>query len=77
MFAVAVELLARRYTAMQFNDRSEPEWPPHPARLFYAMVAAWADADEPDEAEHAALPNWYLSQPRHRVLSLRAFVALS
>lgn len=55
MFAVAVELLCGRYTAMQFNDRTRPEWPPHPARLFSAMVAAWADADEPDPAERSAL----------------------
>jgi len=55
MFAIAVELLSCRYTAMQFNDRSAPEWPPHPARLFSAMVAAWADDDEPDPAERSAL----------------------
>ncbi|HEY6315105.1 MAG TPA: type I-U CRISPR-associated protein Csb2 [Streptosporangiaceae bacterium] len=55
MFAIAVELLTGRYTAMQFNDRDRPEWPPHPARLFSAMVAAWADADEPDPAERSAL----------------------
>jgi CRISPR-associated protein Csb2 len=55
MFAIAVELLAERYTATQFNDRNNPEWPPHPARLFSAMVAAWADSDEPDRAERAAL----------------------
>ncbi len=55
MFAIAIELLAGRYTATQFNDRSQPEWPPHPARLYSAMVAAWADSDEPDTAERAAL----------------------
>jgi CRISPR-associated protein Csb2 len=55
VFAIAIELLAERYTAMQFNDRSQPEWPPHPARLYSAMVAAWADSDEPDPAERAAL----------------------
>ncbi|WP_300613165.1 type I-U CRISPR-associated protein Csb2 [Trebonia sp.] len=55
MFAIAVELLAGRYTATQFNDRSQPEWPPHPARLFSALVAAWADSEEPDPGERAAL----------------------
>jgi CRISPR-associated protein Csb2 len=55
MFAIAVDLLCGRYTATQFNDRTRPEWPPHPARLFSAMVAAWADADEPDPAERSAL----------------------
>ncbi|MGH3224072.1 MAG: type I-G CRISPR-associated protein Csb2, partial [Streptosporangiaceae bacterium] len=55
MFAIAVELLSGRYTATQFNDRNRPEWPPHPARLFSAMVAAWADNDNPDPAERSAL----------------------
>lgn len=55
MFAVAIELLAGRYGATRFNDRTEPEWPPHPARLFSAMVAAWADNDDPDPVERSAL----------------------
>lgn len=55
MLAIAIELLAGRYTATQFNDRSRPEWPPHPARLYSAMVAAWADSDNPDPGERAAL----------------------
>jgi CRISPR-associated protein Csb2 len=62
MFAIAVELLCSRYTATHFNDRSRAEWPPHPARLFSAMTAAWADADEPDPAERAAM-QWLESQP--------------
>src|SRR5579875_688571 len=61
MFAIAVELLAGRYTATQFNDRNQAEWPPHPARLFSAMVAAWADSDEPDPAERHA-PRWLEDQ---------------
>lgn len=49
---IEVELLAGTYAATQFDDRNAVEWPPHPARLFSAMVAAWADADESaDEAE--------------------------
>jgi CRISPR-associated protein Csb2 len=55
MFGIAVELLCGRYTATQFNDRTKPEWPPHPARLLSAMVAAWADSDAPDAGERAAL----------------------
>lgn len=63
MFAIAVELLCERYTATHFNDRSESEWPPHPARLFSAMTAAWAYADEPDQAEHEALEWLERQQP--------------
>jgi CRISPR-associated protein Csb2 len=55
VFAIAIELLAGRYTATQFNDRSRPEWPPHPARLYSAMVAAWTDSDDPDPDQRAAL----------------------
>ena len=55
MFAIAVELLAGRYTATQYNNRNEAEWPPHPARLYLAMVASWADSDDPDPRERTAL----------------------
>lgn len=58
MLAVQVELLTGRYVATRFNDRDRAEWPPHPARVFSAAVAAWADADEPDERERAALRWW-------------------
>ena len=52
---VEVNFLTGRFVATRHNDRREPEWPPHPARLFSALVDAWADADEPDHAERAAL----------------------
>ena len=61
MWAIAVELLAGRYTAMQFNDRTTAEWPPHPARLFSAMVATWADSDSPSDVERNAL-KWLEAQ---------------
>jgi CRISPR-associated protein Csb2 len=76
VFAISIELLAERYTATQFNDRSRAEWPPHPARPFSAMVAAWADNDEPDPAERDAL-RWleeqapaamHVSEGRERVV---------
>lgn len=58
MLAVQVELLTGRYVATQFNDRNRAEWPPHPARLFSAAVAAWADLDEPNDGERTALRWW-------------------
>ncbi len=54
-FGVEVNFLTGRFVATSHNDRRLPEWPPHPARLFSALVAAWADADEPDESEREAL----------------------
>lgn len=58
MLTVQVELLTGRYVATRFNNRNRVEWPPHPARLFSAAVAIWADADEPDPAERSALVWW-------------------
>lgn len=55
MLAVAVDLLTGRYGATEYNDRGRAEWPPHPARLFTALVAAWADSDHPAPEERAAL----------------------
>jgi CRISPR-associated protein Csb2 len=61
MLAVALDLLTGRYGATEYNDRGRAEWPPHPARLFSALVAAWADAEQPDPGERAALL-WLESQ---------------
>lgn len=54
-FAIEVNLLTGRYVATSHNDRRRSEWPPHPARLFSALVSTWADADEPDLEERRAL----------------------
>lgn len=45
MFAITIELLGGSYVATAYNDRDRGEWPPHPARLFSALVATWADGD--------------------------------
>ena len=60
-FGIEVNFLTCRFVATSHNDRRQAEWPPHPARLFSALVAAWAEADEPDELERAAL-EWLESQ---------------
>lgn len=62
MLTVALHLLTGRYGATEYNDRTRPEWPPHPARLFSALVAAWADAEESNPDERAALA-WLECQP--------------
>ncbi len=49
---VEIELLTGRYVAARFNDRARAEWPPHPARWFSAVVAAWAAGSRsPAEAD--------------------------
>lgn len=55
MLAIAVTFLTGRYVATAHNDRSSAEWPPHPARLFSALVAAWAAAEELSVAGQAVL----------------------
>ena len=60
-FGIEVNFLTGRFVATCHNDRRQPEWPPHPARLYSALVAAWADADEPNRSERAAL-EWLESQ---------------
>lgn len=58
MLAIHVDLLAGRYAASAYNDRQTAEWPPHPARLFSALVATWGEGDPHDNtgnAERAAL----------------------
>lgn len=50
MIAIELELLSGRYIATAYNDREAAEWPPHPARLFSALVDAWA-AGEPTSGE--------------------------
>ncbi len=40
MLVLEVELLTGRYVAKQYDDHAGAEWPPHPARVFSALVAA-------------------------------------
>lgn len=51
MLALEIELLTGAYRAA-LPDGSGPEWPPHPERIFSALVQAWADGgQQPDERE--------------------------
>lgn len=54
-FGIEVNFLTGRYVATSYNNRRQCEWPPHPSRLFSALVATWADADEPDLGERETL----------------------
>jgi CRISPR-associated protein Csb2 len=62
MLALRIEYLMGRCVATSYNDRTTAEWPPHPARVLSAFVAAWADGDPPDAFERDAL-DWLASQP--------------
>jgi len=55
MLAIEIELLTGRYAATAHNDRGRGEWPPHPARFYSALVAAFYDREDADQAEREAL----------------------
>lgn len=57
---IEVNFLTGRYVATYHNDRGRSEWPPHPARLFSALVASWAE-DGGDLEERKAL-EWLEAQ---------------
>ncbi len=69
-----VSYLTGRSVASTYNDRERAEWPVHPARLYSALVATWAETDRPDPAERTALewlaaldaPSIYASDASHR-----------
>lgn len=68
-FAIEIELLGPLYEAAG-DDPTVAEWPPHPARVFCALVAgARTDAD------HEAL-RWLEAQPAPHVFASDAFRSL-
>jgi CRISPR-associated protein Csb2 len=50
-----IEYLTGRAVACMPGDRDAAEWPPHPGRLFMALVAAHLERSPDDMAERAAL----------------------
>lgn len=51
MIAIEVNFLTGRFVATAHHDRSSAEWPPHPARLFSALVATWGEDEDSHERE--------------------------
>jgi len=52
MFAIRVTYLMGRVYSAVFDDgdsKVEAEWPPHPSRLFSALVSAWGDGGAEEE----------------------------
>lgn len=63
-----------RCVAARVDAREQPEWPPHPGRLYMALAAAYFETDgSADEkaAEQAAL-EWLASRPAPRLHALSA-----
>ena len=55
MLTLEVEFLTGVSVAARPNRREQAEWPPHPDRLFQALLAAWARNEPPLEDERRAL----------------------
>jgi CRISPR-associated protein Csb2 len=70
VLALRVSYLMGRVYSARFEDgdrKNEPEWPPHPSRLFSALTSAWADGGAEEELR-AAL-EWLELQPPPRILA--------
>lgn len=64
MLAIEVRYLTGRCVATDSTSRFDAEWPPHPARLFSALVAAWASADDgAPSSEEAEVLRWLETLP--------------
>lgn len=55
MLALEIEFLTGRYRATSFRERDAGEWPPHPSRVFSALVATRYEAGLGPETEEALL----------------------
>ncbi len=64
MLAIEVNFLTGRFVATAHNDREASEWPPHPARLFSALVATWAEAGEDSDERRVLEELEALSPPK-------------
>ncbi len=62
MLAFEVEFLTGVSVAASPSSRERSEWPPHPDRLFQALVAAWGRDEARDPRERQAL-EWLESLP--------------
>ena len=60
MLVLEIEFLTGLYRA-SLPDGSGAEWPPHPERIFSALVQAWGDGGRRD-GERAAL-EWLETRP--------------
>ena len=55
--ALTWEYLTGYAVATDPSSRERAEWPPHPARLFLALAAAWFETEPPSD-DHAAHAEW-------------------
>src|SRR5437773_10181851 len=64
MFALGDAFLMGRAVTTRIDNREEPEWPPHPDRVFMALVAAFGEwgLQEPDPELYVKALEWLQEQ---------------
>jgi CRISPR-associated protein Csb2 len=73
MLAIEMTLLTGRYVATAYNNRRESEWPPHPARVFSAMVATHFSAGDVHERDdERAVLEWLECQGSPEIVASEA-----
>lgn len=62
--SISVRFITGRCVMTSVSSRDEPEWPPHPGRLFMAMAAAYFETEGTDQQKHAerSALNWLTQQ---------------
>lgn len=70
MLAIEVEFLSGSYVATAHDGREAGEWPPHPVRLLYGLVAAASRERTPDEE---AVIEWLCAQPAPAITAAVAY----
>ena len=69
MLDLEISFLTGRYVATAENDRTRAEWPPHPARVFSALVASWAEGvEEPVASDERNVLEWLETLPAPQIL---------
>lgn len=57
MLTLGIEYLTGNAVATSTGDRTLPEWPPHPGRIFMALAAAYFET-KPDPSEETPSSKW-------------------
>ncbi|MFW6087729.1 MAG: type I-U CRISPR-associated protein Csb2, partial [Myxococcota bacterium] len=71
MISIDVQLLTGRYVAARYDDRATAEWPPEPARLFSAFVAALHEHPDIEDRARRALA-WLEALPPPQIVASHA-----
>ena len=50
---ISLRFTTGRCVTTSVSSRDEPEWPPHPGRVFMAMAAAFFESEEADEEKQS------------------------